>query len=86
MFYHLNQEAANVLTLQTAWVIRDEGRFYSLYHSGSVMDKGRLKEVFHIQDVYVDLQYLFASVVTHDDYSMGVQKRNPLELLDLLEV
>jgi hypothetical protein len=67
------------------WMVIDEGRFFTLYHSGISINNGKYKERYHLQDVFKDLNYIFASVVTHDDYAMGIQKRNPNELLEMLQ-
>jgi hypothetical protein len=75
----------NIRSVKDSWTIRDEGRFYSLYHRGMVFDNSRFKEMFHIQDVFRDLSYIFASVVSHDDFSMGIKKRNAYEVLELIE-
>lgn len=75
----------NIKSVKDRWTIRDEGRFYTLYHKGSVLDKGRFKERYHIQDVFKDLNYIFASIVSHDDYALGIKKRNAFEVLELIQ-
>jgi hypothetical protein len=75
----------SVVSVKDKWMIRDEGRFYTLYHKGMQFDKGRIKERFHIQDVFYDLNYIFASIVSHDEYALGIQKRNPHEIAELIQ-
>lgn len=68
-----------------SWMIVDEGDFYALYHKNIYFDKGKMKETYHIQDVFYDLEFLFASISSHDDCKMGVKKRNIRELKELAE-
>lgn len=70
----------SIQSFKDEWIIVDEGRFYTLYHKSLGFDKGRIKERFHLQDVFKDLNYIFASVVSHDDYTMGIKKRTPEEV------
>lgn len=74
-----------VRSVKDNWIIRDEGRFYTLYHKGISFDNGRTKERFHIQDVFKDLNYIFASIVSHDEYALGIKKRNAYEVLELIQ-
>lgn len=75
----------SIKSFKDNWVIVDEGRFYSLYHKGTIFDKGRIKDMYHIQDIFKDLNYIFASVVSHDDYAMGIKKRTLVELEELVQ-
>lgn len=72
----------SIRSLVDEWVIRDEGRFYTLYHKGISMYKGRIKESFHVQDIFSDLNYIFASVVNHDDFVLGKNTLDPFELAE----
>lgn len=74
-----------VRSVKDYWMIRDEGRFYTLYHKGILFDRGRVKERFHIQDVFKDLNYIFASIMSHDEYALGIKKRNAYEVLELIQ-
>lgn len=73
-----------VRSVKDSWMIRDEGRFYTLYHKGLFICKGRNKDSYHVQDVFRDLNYIFASIVSHDEYSMGIKKRNAYEINESL--
>ncbi len=78
----------SIRSFKDTWMIIDEGRFYTLYHSGLEKDRGnrgRYKERYHLQDVFMDLNYIFASLVTHDDFKTGVARRNPLGLLEMVQ-
>lgn len=54
------------------WIIHEEDRYYVLYHKGYVVEKRRIKERYHVQDVFFDLEYIFDSIVSHDEYKMGM--------------
>lgn len=73
-----------IRSIKDHWLIRDEGRFYTLYHRTLYFGSTRTREVYHIQDVFRDLNYIFASIVSHDDYALGIKKRNAYEVLDLI--
>lgn len=74
-----------IRSIKDSWMVRDEGRFYTLYHKGMSFDKGRTKERYHIQDVFRDLNYIFASIVSHDDYALGIRKRSAYEIQKLIQ-
>jgi hypothetical protein len=73
-----------VRSKKDTWLIKDEIRFLSLYHKGLVLEKGRTKEKYHIQDVFYDLEFIFASIISHDDYALGIASRNTDEILELV--
>lgn len=73
-----------IRSIKDNWMIRDEGRFYTLYHKGVLTDKGRYKDSYHVQDVFKDLNYIFASIVSHDDFKMGVKKRSAHGIKELI--
>jgi len=75
-----------VRSVKDEWMIVDEGRFYTLYHQGFYVYCSRIKDKFHVQDVFKDLNYIFASIVSHDDYTMGIEKRGYEDLLDVVSV
>lgn len=59
------------------WLIIDEGRFYILYHKSLVIRHGKFREKYHIQDVFYDIEYVFASIVSHDIYAInGIRNTN----------
>ncbi|MFJ8247352.1 hypothetical protein [Peribacillus asahii] len=74
-----------VRSVKDEWMIRDEGRFYTLYHKSNIFDKGRIKDSFHIQDIFKDLSYIFASIVSHDEFALGIRQRNAYEVSDLIQ-
>jgi hypothetical protein len=74
-----------VRSKKDTWIIRDEGRFYTLYHKGLVFEKGRVKEKYHVQDVFYDLDFIFASIISHDDYALGIRSRTTDEILEMVE-
>lgn len=65
-----------VKSKKDTWVVRDEGRFLTLYHRATVLERGRIKEKYHVQDVFYDLEFILASIISHDDYALGIQKRD----------
>jgi hypothetical protein len=73
-----------VQSKKDTWLIRDEVRFYTLYHKGMVFEKGRIKEKYHVQDVFYDIEFIFASIVSHDDYALGIQARTTQDLIDMV--
>jgi len=42
-----------IVSKKDTWLIRDEVRFYTLFHKGTIVSKGRTKEKYHIQDVFM---------------------------------
>lgn len=64
-----------VRSIKDSWLIIDEGRFYTLYHKGIVFEGRKAKESYHLQDVFYDLNYIFASIVSHDEYKMGIKQK-----------
>lgn len=74
-----------VRSLKDTWIIRDEGRFYTLYHGGSIFSHNRIKEHYHIQDIFSDLSYIFASIISHDEYALGIRRRNAYEVAELIK-
>lgn len=63
------------------WIIHEENRYYVLYHKGYIVEKRKIKERYHIQDVFFDLAYIFDSIVSHDEYKMGTQNDGCLQPL-----
>lgn len=63
------------------WIIHEEDRYYVLYHKGYIVEKRKIKERYHIQDVFFDLAYIFDSIVSHDEYKMGTQNNGCLQPL-----
>lgn len=53
------------------WAIIDEGAFYTLYHESMSIKAGKFVQEYHIQDVFYDLDFLFASIISHDEYKMS---------------
>jgi hypothetical protein len=70
----------SVKSFKDSWIIRDEVRFYSLYHREVSYKFGKEKEKFHIQDVFRDLDYTFASIVSHDEYKVGIRRLSPKQV------
>lgn len=64
-----------VRSVHDTWIIKDEGRFISLYHKAFVLEKGKRKEKYHIQDIFYDLDFAFASIVSHDEFKLGIKFR-----------
>lgn len=65
------------------WTIIDEGRFYVLYHELTVVGvNGKARKEVHVQDVFEDLNFLFASIVKHDDFKMNIFKNKIEEDID----
>lgn len=73
-----------ITSKRDTWFVRDEVRFLTLYHRGSIINKGRRKEHYHIQDVFYDLDFLIASIVSHDDHALGIASRNMNEVSELV--
>jgi hypothetical protein len=67
------------------WVVIDEIRFLTLYHKGRVVEKGRMKERYHVQDVFYDIEFIFASIISHDDYALGIKSRTTDEIMQIVE-
>lgn len=62
----------SVVSKKDTWMIKNEGDWFTLYHKGIVIEKRRIKEQYHIQDIFYDLDYVFKSIVRHDDFTMGL--------------
>jgi hypothetical protein len=74
-----------VRSKKDTWVIVDEIRFLTLYHKGTIISKGRVKEKYHVQDVFYDLEFIFASIISHDDYALGIKSRTMGEVQEIVE-
>ncbi|GAB6253667.1 hypothetical protein BCSAG_49850 [Bacillus cereus] len=74
-----------VRSKKDTWVIRDEARFYTLYHQGLSFVKGKTREKYHVQDIFYDMEFIFASIVSHDDYALGIASRTTSEILEIIE-
>ncbi len=67
------------------WVLRDEVRFYTLYHKSFTIERGRMKDRYHVQDVFYDLEFVLASVISHDEYKLGTGKLNMRKVQELAD-
>jgi hypothetical protein len=67
------------------WLIRDEVRFFTLYHKGFNFVKKRTKERYHVQDVFQDIEFIFASIISHDDYALGIASRNTEDIKQIVQ-
>lgn len=65
-----------VKSKKDVWMIVDEGRFISLYHKKVVFEKGKVKDRYHIQDIFYDLEFTLASIISHDDFALGIEVRD----------
>jgi hypothetical protein len=74
-----------VRSKKDSWLIRDEVRFLTLYHKSLVLEKGRMKEKYHVQDIFYDLDFVLASIISHDDYALGIKSRTTDEIHELVE-
>ena len=73
-----------IISKADTWVLKNEGNFLALYHRSMVMSEGRMKESYHIQDVFYDLEYALASIVSHDEFVLGIKNRTPEEVNELI--
>lgn len=76
----IESKAGNSLAVKSRfdnWVVMDEGDFYVLYHMGksSVSSVGSA-EVYHVQDVFKDIDFLLSSIESHDDFKINVKLRS----------
>jgi hypothetical protein len=67
------------------WIVRDEVRFLTLYHKATVMRKGRVKDRYHVQDIFYDFEFIFASIISHDDYALGIRSRTCKDIDEIIE-
>jgi hypothetical protein len=67
------------------WIVRDEVRFLTLYHKAIVLNKGRVKDKYHVQDIFYDFEFIFASIISHDDYALGIRSRTCEDIKDIIE-
>lgn len=67
------------------WIVKDEGRFISLYHKALILENGKTKEKYHIQDIFYDLDFVFASIISHDDYMLGIKSRTTDEIQEIVK-
>ena len=74
-----------VNSIRDKWVIIDEVRFYTLYHKGFKNAKGKLREHYHVQDVFYDLEYALASIVSHDEYKLGISKKSNIDIINMID-
>lgn len=74
-----------VKSKKDTWMIRDEVRFLTLYHKTLGFKNGRLNDKYHVQDVFYDLEFTLASIISHDDYMLGIQKRTNDDILEMVQ-
>lgn len=61
----------SVVSIKDEWLVVNDGRFLALYHYGKLSTRrGKTKENYHIQDVFYDIEFLLASIVSHDQYDI----------------
>lgn len=63
------------------WHVSDEGRFYVLYHDSLGFNASKRKDPMHVQDVFEDLGFVFASIVSHDEFHLGESRLTNNDLL-----
>ena len=73
-----------VRSKKDTWIVKDEGRFISLYHKALILENGKTKEKYHIQDIFYDLDFVFASIISHDDYMLGIKSRTTDEIQEIV--
>lgn len=74
-----------VRSKKDSWLIRDEVRFLTLYHKALIFEKGKVREKYHVQDIFYDLEFIFASIVSHDNYSLGIKRADIDGILEIIE-
>ena len=72
-----------IRSIKDTWMIIDEGRFYTLYHQNNQVVRGKNCHRFHLQDIFTDLNYIFASIVSHDEYALRRKKWDHRDLEDM---
>lgn len=82
---HVNIQGLTINSKCDKWFVVDEGEFLALYHETLQSAKGKTKQVYHIQDVFYDLEFLFASVVSHDEYKIHNKATTVEEVMDNLD-
>jgi len=67
-----------------SWLVRDEARFFTLYHKVIHFEKAKIVERYHVQDVFYDIDFVFASIVSHDDFALGIRSRTTEEIMEIV--
>ncbi|MDY7043629.1 hypothetical protein RVS70_05360 [Virgibacillus sp. M23] len=75
----------SVKSKNDSWLIMNEGSYYALYHRGTSFKNGKVREHYHIQDVFYDLKYTFLSIVSHDKHKLGLKGWNPYKMGKMVE-
>lgn len=57
-----------------SWIIVDNDTFFTLYHRGVKGKIGQGEEVYHLQDVFADLEFALISIKSHDEFKMRTAK------------
>ena len=65
------------------WQVTDEGRFYVLYHDGLGYNTSSKKNPMHVQDVFEDLGFALASIVSHDEFKLGESRLTNRDLIKM---
>lgn len=68
---HVNVQGIAIRSKNDSWFAVVEENFITLYHKTMKVAKSRIVEVSHVQDVFYDLEFMFASIVSHDNYKNG---------------
>lgn len=73
-----------VRSQMNSWLIRVEQDFITLYHKTLAISRGKTVEKYHVQDVFGDVEYALASILSHDDYVLGISARNNSDIRDMV--
>lgn len=66
----LNGDIVNVRSKCDKWMAVKEDSFYTLYHEELEVKNSKFIYSYHIQDIFLDLDFLLASIISHDEYKM----------------
>lgn len=66
------------------WLVVCAPSHYKLYHMGVESIGGKNKDHYHLQDAFADIDFMFASIYSHDDYKIGIKKRRCTDLLAMI--
>jgi len=67
----INEDLINIRSRCDNWIVVNEGDFLTLYHEELDTRHGKFMRVHHVQDVFYDLDFLLASIISHDEFKIS---------------
>lgn len=81
----INGDVINISSKCDNWIAVNENLFFTLYHEELECKNGKFTHGHHVQDVFYDLDFLLASIVSHDEYKISNVENTMDDIRELVE-